>query len=136
MDLDKSYSMFVDSLCKELHAIVDNKDKKVFITHVWGLRCVLTCNIADNSIVVIGQGHRLWKETAFICLTRGLKRNFTTEMDKELSDEQTSTPVRKNLCDALSGFSPVLSGNDSNNEQLLSVLNDIKRQISSLQQVA
>ena len=60
------YSMFVDSLCKELRAIVDNKDKKVFITHVRGLRCVLTCNIADNTIVVTGQGHRLWKETAFI----------------------------------------------------------------------
>ena len=87
------YSMFLDSLCKELRAIVDNKDKKVFITHVRGLRCMLTCNIADNSIVVTVQGHRLWKETAFIRLTRGLYRNFTTEMDKELS-----TSRRLHLC--------------------------------------
>ena len=131
------YDKFIDSLGKELRAIASNKDSKIFITHLRGHSCVITCILAENTIIASGEDHMLWKETAFIRFTLGLYRYFTTEIDKELSQSQTSTPVttRQNETQLPVGTSPVLAGNDLSDEKTLNLLYEIKRQVSSLQLV-
>ncbi|MEW8545039.1 MAG: SGNH/GDSL hydrolase family protein [Candidatus Thiodiazotropha sp.] len=131
------YDKFIESLCKELRAITSNKDKKIFITHVRGHRCVITCIHADNTIIVSGEGYMLWRESAFIRFTLGLYRYFTSEIDKELSQSHTSTPVikRQKETQLPEGTSPVLAGNDLSDDKTLKLLNEIKRQVSSLQLV-
>ena len=88
------YLSLKESLRKELRAVVSNKDKEVYITHLSGQRCVLTCNNSDTTIIATGPGSKLWRESAFIRLSVGLYRNFTSKMDKDLSPSQTSTPLR------------------------------------------
>ncbi|MCG7875883.1 MAG: SGNH/GDSL hydrolase family protein, partial [Candidatus Thiodiazotropha endolucinida] len=110
-----------------------NKDKHVYVTHIRGQRCVLTCNNSDMTIVASGPGNKLWRDSAFIRLSIGLYRNFTAKMDSELSLSQTSTPItnQRGTCNELQDeISPVLPA--LSNSQNDGLLRSIKDQIDSL----
>ena len=117
---------------------MSNKDKEVYITHLSGQRCVLTCNNSDTTIIATGPGSKLWRESAFIRLSVGLYRNFTSKMDKELSPSQTSTPLRcfqdnQGNIQLPADVSPVPSrSSDSQNNGLLTKIMD---QIDALHQL-
>ena len=135
---DYLYKQFVDTLSNELRAIASNKERKIFVTHIRDHRCVITCTLGDNVITISGEGHVLWRQTAFIRYGLGLYKFFTTGIDDELSQSQTSTPVIKRLChDSIpAGISPVLHVPDKlNNDSALSLLNELKCQVDSLQKV-
>lgn len=132
------YLSLKESLRKELRAVVSNKDKEVYITHLSGQRCVLTCNNSDTTIIATGPGSKLWRESAFIRLSVGLYRNFTSKMDKDLSPSQTSTPLRcfqdnQSNIQLPADVSPVPSrSSDSQNNGLLTKIMD---QIDALHQL-
>ena len=71
---------------------------------------MITCILAENTIIASGEGHMLWRDTAFIRFRLELYRYFTTEIDKELSQSHTSTPVTKRQYETQLpvGTSPVL----------------------------
>lgn len=132
------YLSLKETLRKELRAIVSNKDKDVYVTHLSGQRCVLTCNNSDTTIVATGPGSKLWRESAFIRLSVGLYRNFTSKMDKELSPSQTSTPLRcfqdnQDNTQLQEDVSPVPSR--SSNSQNNGLLTKIMDQIGALHQL-
>lgn len=63
-----------------------------------------------QTITATGPARQLWRDTTFIRLSLGLFKSFTSETDKDLPQNRTSTPTYNSIKEPSwpAGLSPVL----------------------------